>query len=93
MLAIGSILVLALPSLAGWIPLWAAVALHEGSTLLVALNSLRLLRVGRPAAGGALPNAWSVRPPQGSTWQPTPADKLLDKPVLATELLSAAPAA
>lgn len=28
---------------AGWLPLWIAVTLHEGSTLLVALNSLRLL--------------------------------------------------
>jgi hypothetical protein len=30
----------------GWVPLWFAVMLHEGSTLLVALNSLRLLRFG-----------------------------------------------
>jgi hypothetical protein len=28
---------------AGVFPLWLAVTLHEGSTLLVALNSLRLL--------------------------------------------------
>ncbi|CAL8463150.1 g2684 [Coccomyxa elongata] len=42
-LAIGSILALALPALAGWIPLWAAVALHEGTTVLVALNCTRLL--------------------------------------------------
>ena len=42
-LALGSIAALALPVLAGWLPLWIAVTLHEGSTLLVALNSLRLL--------------------------------------------------
>ena len=43
-LAVGSILALALPTLLGAIPLWLAVACHEGSTVLVALNSLRLLR-------------------------------------------------
>lgn len=42
-LALGSIVALALPVLCGWLPLWIAVTLHEGSTLLVALNSLRLL--------------------------------------------------
>ena len=44
MLAVGSILVLALPVVLGFVPLWAAVSFHEGSTLLVALNSLQLLR-------------------------------------------------
>jgi len=39
-----SIMALALPAVLGIIPLWIAVVLHEGSTLLVALNSLRLLR-------------------------------------------------
>lgn len=58
-LALGSIVALALPVLCGWIPLWMAVTLHEGSTLLVALNSLRLLRwkdtiaVTDPQAGAA----------------------------------------
>lgn len=28
----------------GWIPLWLAVVLHEGSTLVVSCNSLRLLK-------------------------------------------------
>ena len=42
-LAVGAMLALSLPVLCGAIPLWIAVALHEGSTLLVALNSLRLL--------------------------------------------------
>ncbi len=32
------------PALLGLIPLWAAVVLHEGGTVLVGLNSLRLLR-------------------------------------------------
>lgn len=32
------------PALLGLIPLWAAVLLHEGGTVLVGLNSLRLLR-------------------------------------------------
>ncbi len=32
------------PALFGLIPLWAAVILHEGGTVLVGLNSLRLLR-------------------------------------------------
>eukprot|EP00798_Chlamydomonas_sp_ICE-L_P019394 gene19394-26044_t len=31
------------PTVAGFFPLWLAVLLHEGSTVLVALNSLRLL--------------------------------------------------
>ena len=43
-LAIGSILVLALPVVLGFLPLWMAVSFHEGSTLLVALNSLKLLQ-------------------------------------------------
>jgi len=45
-LAAGSILALSLPTVLGWVPLWFAVMLHEGSTLLVALNSLRLLAYG-----------------------------------------------
>lgn len=32
------------PALLGLVPLWAAVLLHEGGTVLVGLNSLRLLR-------------------------------------------------
>jgi hypothetical protein len=32
-----------LAALGGCIPLWLTVLLHEGSTLLVALNSMRLL--------------------------------------------------
>lgn len=43
-LALASIAFLAVPMLLGRIPLWIAVMGHEGSTLLVALNCLRLLR-------------------------------------------------
>jgi hypothetical protein len=42
-LSLVSVAVATLPTLAGLFPLWLAVTLHEGSTLLVALNSLRLL--------------------------------------------------
>ena len=56
LLAFGSVAVLALPTVCGLVPLWLAVMMHEGSTLLVALNSLRLLRLGAgsqlAAAGG-----------------------------------------
>jgi heavy metal translocating P-type ATPase len=42
-LALIVILFASIPALLGFIPLWAAVLLHEGGTLLVGLNSLRLL--------------------------------------------------
>ena len=42
-IAMGAMLALSLPTLWGAIPLSLAVGLHEASTLLVALNSLRLL--------------------------------------------------
>ena len=35
-----------IPALLGFIPLWLAVSLHEGGTLLIGLNSLRLIKVG-----------------------------------------------
>ena len=35
---------ISIPSLFGFIPLFLAVILHEGSTILVGLNSLRLLK-------------------------------------------------
>ncbi|KAL6767541.1 HMA1 [Auxenochlorella protothecoides x Auxenochlorella symbiontica] len=56
-LALGAAAALALPTLAGRVPMWAAVAAHEGSTLLVALNALRLLRhaAGRRTGAGAAP--------------------------------------
>jgi len=43
-LALGVILFATTPALLGWVPLWAAVLLHEGGTVLVGLNSLRLLK-------------------------------------------------
>lgn len=43
-LALGVILFATTPALLGWVPLWIAVILHEGGTVLVGLNSLRLLR-------------------------------------------------
>lgn len=42
-LAVVSIIAATLPSVAGKFPLWLSVSIHEGSTLLVALNSLRCL--------------------------------------------------
>ncbi|MBI2742916.1 MAG: heavy metal translocating P-type ATPase [Chlamydiales bacterium] len=41
-LALAVILFATTPALLGFIPLWAAVLLHEGGTVLVGLNSLRL---------------------------------------------------
>lgn len=43
-LALGVICLATIPALLGLIPLWLAVILHEGGTVLVGLNSLRLLR-------------------------------------------------
>ncbi|MCP5506125.1 MAG: cadmium-translocating P-type ATPase [Chlamydiales bacterium] len=43
-LALSVIVLATTPALLGVIPLWLAVILHEGGTVLVGLNSLRLLR-------------------------------------------------
>ncbi len=43
-LALIVILFATTPALLGWVPLWIAVILHEGGTVLVGLNSLRLLK-------------------------------------------------
>lgn len=43
-LALGVILFATTPALLGLVPLWLAVILHEGGTVLVGLNSLRLLK-------------------------------------------------
>lgn len=43
-IALGVILLATTPSLLGLVPLWLAVILHEGGTVLVGLNSLRLLK-------------------------------------------------
>lgn len=44
LLATAAIVVASLPALAGFVPLWLAVVMHEGGTVLVGLNALRLLR-------------------------------------------------
>lgn len=44
LLAAAAILFATTPALLGFVPLWLAVVLHEGGTILVGLNSLRLLR-------------------------------------------------
>jgi len=44
LLATLAIVLASLPALAGWVPLWLAVIMHEGGTVLVGLNGLRLLR-------------------------------------------------
>lgn len=43
-LATLAILIASLPALGGYVPLWLAVVLHEGGTVLVGLNGLRLLK-------------------------------------------------
>ncbi len=43
-LALSVICLVTTPALLGFVPLWLAVVLHEGGTVLVGLNSLRLLR-------------------------------------------------
>lgn len=43
-LSCGVILLATTPAVLGFIPLWLAVILHEGGTVIVGLNSLRLLR-------------------------------------------------
>lgn len=43
-LASMAIVIASTPALAGLIPLWLAVVLHEGGTVLVGLNALRLLK-------------------------------------------------
>jgi Cd2+/Zn2+-exporting ATPase len=42
-LALGVIALLVISTVAGWVGIGVAVLLHEGSTMLVVLNSLRLL--------------------------------------------------
>lgn len=43
-LATGAIFIASIPALGGVVPLWLAVVMHEGGTVLVGLNALRLLR-------------------------------------------------
>ncbi len=46
-IASGAIIFATMPALLGWIPLWLAVILHEGGTVIVGLNALRLLKRGK----------------------------------------------
>lgn len=43
-IALSAIVIAAIPALGGLIPLWLAVIMHEGGTVLVGLNGLRLLK-------------------------------------------------
>lgn len=43
-IAVGAIFIATVPALSGYIPLWLAVVLHEGGTVLVGLNALRILK-------------------------------------------------
>lgn len=63
-IALVSVAFATLPTLAGLFPLWLTVTLHEGSTLLVALNSLRLLLLA-PQASGSSKLAAAVQVAQG----------------------------
>jgi Zn2+/Cd2+-exporting ATPase len=49
-IAFAAMLLAAVPALGGLVPLWLAVALHEGSSVLVALNSCKLLVMQPQAA-------------------------------------------
>jgi len=49
MFAFGMIGVLVIATLSGILPLWLAVVCHEGSTLLVIANGVRLLGARHPA--------------------------------------------
>jgi Cd2+/Zn2+-exporting ATPase len=51
-IALGVVLVMAVASIVGVVPLGIGVAAHEGSTVLVCLNSLRLLAGGRTERAG-----------------------------------------
>jgi Zn2+/Cd2+-exporting ATPase len=46
-IASAAIVFATMPALLGWIPLWLAVILHEGGTVIVGLNALRLLTRGK----------------------------------------------
>lgn len=57
--ALGTVIVMIFAALTGRVPLTVGVIMHEGSTVLVCLNSMRLLFAGRltpagPKAGGSL---------------------------------------
>jgi Cd2+/Zn2+-exporting ATPase len=68
-LALLSVVFATVPTVAGIFPLWLAVTLHEGSTLLVAINSLRLLldeQQGSSGAGGLAREAMASLAPRSA---------------------------
>ncbi|GMH39781.1 hypothetical protein BSKO_07679 [Bryopsis sp. KO-2023] len=58
-LTFASMAVATVPTVAGFFPLWVAVLLHEGTTLLTAINSLRLLMID-PASSSSEASAPSL---------------------------------
>ncbi len=52
-ISLGSVVIMAIASLFGLVPLTLGVLTHEGSTVVVCLNSLRLLFVREPDKAGA----------------------------------------
>ena len=52
-ISLGVIAFLIVASLAGWASIGIAIIFHEGSTIVVVLNALRLLAYGKPQAGAA----------------------------------------
>jgi Cd2+/Zn2+-exporting ATPase len=56
-ISMGMVFVLIPLAVAGAVPVWVAVLMHEGSTVAVVLNSLRLLGYRTPAPGAGMPGA------------------------------------
>jgi Cd2+/Zn2+-exporting ATPase len=67
-ISLGSVAVLVVAAFAGWIPLTVAVIGHEGSTVVVVLNSLRLLMSDYEDQGG--PQTPDQAPPRQSGVNP-----------------------
>jgi Cd2+/Zn2+-exporting ATPase len=61
-ISMGMVFVLIPLAVAGAVPVWLAVIMHEGSTVAVVLNSLRLLGYRAPAPGADVPG--TARAPQ-----------------------------
>ncbi len=60
-IAFAAILIGTTTSLQGILPLWVAVTIHEGSTLIVGMNALRLLTLGTVKVSNQQPNAPSAK--------------------------------
>ena len=61
-ISMGMVFILIPLAVAGAVPVWVAVIMHEGSTVAVVLNSLRLLGYRAPAPGAGTPGV--ARAPQ-----------------------------